>query len=164
MSGRSLRVDEFRTAKVEERLDYSKTPPNVCFRIQLEPPLRASEELSRLLAARLEDRIGSVQKKWAWFLHPWAAELRIGYRSFTVALTKSNHVQGEWIILIGSNDVPFRWMRGHKMAEYVPQLKSICREIHALLTETAGITDVRWYFMGSTAAVANPDELSWAGE
>lgn len=148
-------------------MDYSKTPPNVCFKAQFAPPMRASNELRRLLETHLGARVGLVQRRWAWFLHPWVADLQAGDRSFTLVLTRNKNEQDEWIILVGSNEVPFRWMIGHKAPEYVLQLKLVCREIHALLATTPGITRVRWYFQGSgypSDAVATPDELSWVSE
>jgi hypothetical protein len=36
---------------------------------------------------------------------------------------------------------------------------AICREIHVLLADTTGITNIRWYFTGGGPTTATPDQL-----
>jgi hypothetical protein len=73
---------------------------------------------------------------------------------FWVMLKRSQYENenDQWILFIG----PVR--------NLYPELRQVCREIHAMLTSTPGITDVFWYFEGSRSqseAVVTPDELPW---
>lgn len=145
-------------------MNYTETPPHVCFKARFSPPKKAARELRRLLKAGIRSRIGLLHRRWTWFLPYWTSVLEFKGSSFSVALRSSKHYQDEWILLVTSNDVPFRWMRGRETPEYVPQLKFVCQQIHALLAATPEISEVRWYFQGPgdpTIPVLTPDELAW---
>jgi len=144
-------------------LDYEKTP-RVCFKVEARP--RDDDEFARILAQSFGERLGSVHAKKNVVMGSWAIVLQIGQQTFPAVLSRSKYGNDEWIMLIASPDSAglFDRMRGRKEIASSPGLLQVCRDIHTVLTATAGISDVRWYFEGfrsQSAAVATPDELLW---
>lgn len=119
-----------------------------------------------MLAHPLKGRFAAVQVTKIPLTTSWAVALQVAQRSFAAVLGKSKYGNDEWILLIEPPDAPrfLDRIRGHKSVVGSPELIQTCREIHAVLTTTQGISAVRWYFEGprnQTAAVATPDELPW---
>jgi hypothetical protein len=89
-----------------------------------------------------------------WFFGSSAVALQLGEKAFSVIWFRSRYENGEWIVVV----VPAPLTNS-------PELVLICREIHTLLTATAGVTRIRWYFEGpriqGAEVVTTPDELPW---
>jgi hypothetical protein len=122
-----------------------------------------------MLAGRLGARFASarVVKRPRLLPSLGLIEVQVGQvPKFSVMLRRSRYGNDEWILKIG----PWRFwgllkfVLGHNLTGFSPERMQLCREIHAMLTSTPGITAVRWYFEGvrsQSAAVATPDELPW---
>lgn len=81
--------------------------------------------------------------------------------SHSVVLAKSKHNENDWILIVNharTSTLLDRLLNRNVVSDDA-DLMLLCREIHALLITTGGITAVRWYFKGQTAAVKTPDEL-----
>jgi hypothetical protein len=50
-------------------------------------------------------------------------------------------------------------MRHRTAMDVFAVLLTICREIHAVLAATSGVTNIRWYFNRSRPTAATPDTL-----
>lgn len=148
-------------------MSYSKTP-HACFKVEGASIGRTDDELPRMLTNHLQTRFASARVKKMPFFGSWTVELQVGPESsFTIMLNRSKYGNDEWVLLLdplqsrGLLDI----LRGHKPTGSSSGLMQACRDIHAYLTATPGITAVRWYFEGfrsQTAAVATPDELPWS--
>lgn len=135
-------------------MDYSKTP-HVCLKLELESSANGREELAQLLEKRLRDHFNSVRRIKTWFLARYGVSLQAGQKSFLVAFAESKHERDEWIIQVSPTDSP---------VVQSPELTMVCRVIHTLLTATANISAIRWYFEGfhsQSEGVATPEELPW---
>lgn len=79
----------------------------------------------------------------------------VNQKSFLIGLKESKFGKSEWIVQVGPVNKPLG---------YSEEILLICREIHAVLTTTRGITAIRWYFEdfhNQSAAVTTPDQLPW---
>jgi len=148
------------TRWIGQEFDYRS--PHVCFTMQLASAGDIRNELSRILKTRLRARFGSVRETntWIlalsmrWFFGSSAVALQLGEKAFSVIWFRSRYENGEWIVVV----VPAPLTNS-------PELVLICREIHTLLTATAGVSRIRWYFEGpriqGAEVVTTPDELPW---
>jgi hypothetical protein len=139
----------------ESKMDYGKTPAHVCFKAEFPPQKKAKKELFKIFETHLHAHANALRtKKWMKLWARWGAVLDMGDNSFTVILGRSQWDPDEWLALIAPNNV----------SSDISYLKSICREIHAFLTQTTGISDIRWYFQRGqhqSNTVGAPDELPW---
>jgi hypothetical protein len=149
-------------------LDYYDKDPLVCFKVQFASATKAGDELSRIVENHLSTHFGSLRReqklRW-WF--PQLVALQIGEKRLSVGWHKRKFREGEWILFVSPSEVPILWnrLRGRKPIADTRELILISRQIHALLTSVAGITNIRWYFRAfrreGRQAVATPDELPW---
>lgn len=148
-------------------MSYSKTP-HACFTVDSASIGRTDDELPRMLTNYLQARFASAQVKKMPLFGSWAVELQVGPESsFSVMLNRSKYGHDDWVLLIGALQSAglSGASRGRTPTASSSELVRVCRDIHAYLAATPGISAVRWYFEGfrsQTAAVATPDELPWA--
>jgi hypothetical protein len=93
-----------------------------------------------------------------WFLSKWIVMVEVSQKCFLIGLKKSKFEKSEWIMQVGPVDSPLG---------YSEEILLICREIHTVLTTTAGVTAIRWYFEGfhnQSVAATTPDQLPWTTE
>jgi hypothetical protein len=146
-------------------LDYEKTP-HACFKVESTSIAMAGKDFPQALANQLQPRFASVQMVKTPFKTSWSLVLQLERQSYMAVLGPSKYGNDEWLLLVGPPDAPrlLDQIRGDESAVSQEELIRICREVHAVLTTSRGISAVRWYFEGlhtQTAAVATPDELPW---
>jgi hypothetical protein len=138
--------------------------PEACFKA--EPELYAPDPsaLPKALAGLLQS-----QTKKTPFLRMWTIEVPMqakGANGFAVGVRRSPYGENEWIAILAppvvGNPLGYIWRRG-RVARSTPQLLQVCRQIHGALTETPGVSLIRWYFQTSDrsrpVAVWTPDDL-----
>ena len=154
-------------------MDRSKTP-HACFKTEGGTSREAQERFIQILAQHLRARLDGfrVVIKHKWFVPAWMCEVQVGGKSFALRVFKSEYADDEMILLVGPLSPPdtpglLGRLRGRtpKPYTYLDELRGICREIHALLSTTTGISRVRWYFESrenqAATGFATPDELPW---
>ena len=115
-----------------------------------------SERLSRSLSGRFP--VSPAQKHWSFPY--WAFNLTAGKDRFIVSIRKSRW-QDQWLLMIhpGAVHLWIALLRPQTAKDVFAALLNICREIHVLLANTTGITNIRWYFTGGGPTTATPDQL-----
>lgn len=121
--------------------------------------------LARSFEARLRDKFGSVSAFDNWRDCGWLVALDVGGKPFEVYFAPFDD-NDRWLLAVAASRQPGMVARlfGRKPVECTEELKSIAREVHAVLQATAGVSGVAWFFGGPPGAVptvAIPDELSW---
>jgi hypothetical protein len=142
---------------------YEKTP-HVCFSAA-GLSTKAEIELPRLLGLHFHGRFKSF---WMmkWLSVPWAGSIQSEQYSHVVVLAKSKFKNNDWILIVSharTSTLLDRVLKRKAVLD-VDDIMLLCREIHALLISTGGITSVRWYLKGQTTAVSTPDELTRSQE
>ena len=134
--------------------------PRAAFKVEAEFLSDSDGQLPQKLSLHLNTRFKSAPAERMWLFPGWSIDLQIGLDPFHVALKESKQWRDSWVLMVapGGRRGFLALMRG---ANISPELSQICREIHAFLTNTSGISEVRWYFTGSRIAVATPEELPW---
>ena len=130
--------------------------PRAAFKVKADIDCRLPQMLSQHLNSRFE----SSPPEKMWLFPGWTVDLRVGRDPFHVALKESKQWPDSWVLMVtpGGRRGFLALMRGSDIS---PELSQICREIHVFLTNTAGISEVRWYLTGSHTAVGTPEELPW---
>ncbi len=146
-------------------LDIEKTP-HACFKVESPSIAMADDDFPQAFANQLQPRFSTAWVKKIPFKTSWAVMLQLERESYAAVLGPSKYGNDEWILLVGPPDAPglSDRIRGDESTVSQEGLIRVCREVHAVLTTTRGISAVRWYFEGFdtlTAAVATPDELPW---
>jgi hypothetical protein len=108
-----------------------------------------------------------VRRPWyrPWYPTATAMVLLLRRDRVSATLVRSRDARVDWqLMVIAGTPFPVDWLRGRGMRAKRANLRRTCREIHAVLTESASVSRVFWYARGmgeSTAAVWTPDELPW---
>ena len=123
------------------------------------------DQLPRMLARHLESRFERVSgpRKLLFPRIRWL-RLRLSGRSFNICIKNLNN--NLRVVMVGSLRTPsmIEILRGQRSITHLTEVSSICREIHAFLSSTPGVSAIRWFFKDLsrvTKAVATPDELTW---
>jgi hypothetical protein len=96
---------------------------------------------------------------------PWIFELQLGSGSTSmVGVKRIKRLRNEWFLLVtpGRTDrsrTLLALIRGTRPKADSAELLQICQSIHGVLTNTPGISAVRWYFRGSSVTVRTLEEL-----
>ena len=134
--------------------------PCAAFIVKPEVMTDVDRELSERLARSLSRRfpVSPAQKHWSFPY--WAFDLTSGRDRFILGIRKSQW-QGQWLLMIhpGNGRLWLALMRQPAAIDVFALLLTICREIHVLLAETAGITNIRWYFTKRGPTTATPEQL-----
>jgi hypothetical protein len=121
--------------------------------------------LARNLEARLRDRFGSVSAFDNWRDCGWLIALDLNGKPFEVYFAPFG-AKDSWLLAVAAAKQPGMVARffGRKPIECTGELKSIAREVHAVLQATAGVSGIAWLSgvpSGSVPTAATPDELVW---
>lgn len=136
--------------------------PRAAFEVAADVVPGSDSQLPRMLSEHLRVQYRSTPAE-KMFVPGWGFDLTQDGVTLTIAVKKSNRLKNLWILMI----VPGRihgllaLLRGQRGADLSAKLLPACREVHRFLTNTSGISAVRWYFTGSREAVSTPDELPW---
>jgi hypothetical protein len=135
--------------------------PRAAFNVTADTATGSDRQLPQMLSQDLNRRFKSSPAEKLRFLPGWSVDLQLGRNTFYVAVKESKHRQDTWILMVTPGG-----MRGFlaliRGTEISADLLLICREIHAFLINTSGISGVRWYLTGSRTAVETPEELPWS--
>jgi hypothetical protein len=134
--------------------------PRAAFKVEAELASESDRRLLQMLSQRLSSKFKSTPAEKMWLSPGWAFNLQLGRDPFHVVLKESTQWQDSWILMVTPGGLSgfLALVRGTDISAGLSQ---ICREIHVFLTNTAGISEVRWYLTGSRTAVATPEELPW---
>jgi hypothetical protein len=121
--------------------------------------------LARKLEARLRDRFGSVSAFDNWRDCGWLLALDLGGKPLEVYFAPFDG-NDRWLLAVAVARQPGLVARlfGRKPVECTQELRSIAREVHAVLQDTAGVSGIAWLSggpPGSVPTVSTPDELLW---
>ena len=145
--------------------------PHVSFEGTLAPDAEfvhpPGASLARAVESCLRTRFSSVQSFDNWRDCGWIVVLQVGAKSFEVYFAQLRPESSQWLLAVASLGQPgiFGRILGRKPFECAEELKSIAHELHLLLTETPGLSEIQWFFGGPPGAVptvATPEQLSWA--
>jgi hypothetical protein len=118
-------------------------------------------QLPRMLARHLESRFERVSgPKKLPFSRIWWLQLQLNRKlSFQITFKKLN--KNLRLVMAGPLRSPgmIGILCGHRPTSHLTEVSSICREIHASLSSTPGVSAIRWYFkdLRPAKAVATPD-------
>lgn len=143
--------------------------PRVKFGLERPSVRQAHRELLAMLQRHLSDRFGPVET-FRVFILPVSLMLKVDGNKFSVAFgrqrRKARRDYGEWIVAINpaAYPVPKKSLPKHEEKKYSRGLMLISDEIQTLLSNTPGVTRLRWFFEGwdiKKPAVRAPTELPW---
>lgn len=130
-----------------------------------------SADADKSLGQALEDTLGhrfEVERIRPSFGN-WIVVVTIGEKQFGVILARKHGTDEDdvYVVQVSDWNGSFRrWIRGLHLGDNLSELRSICLEIHGLLSTTAFVSEVYgWYFKGFhgyTVPVATPDEQPWS--
>jgi hypothetical protein len=139
------------------------TIPRAAFDVRADLVRDSDSQLPRMLWEHINRLRVCAPVDKNWFLPGWSLDVRQGQQIITIAVTRSEYGPNSWILLVvlgGPRGVLAR-VRGRRAMDMPAELLPVCREVHAFLTSTSGISAVRWYLTGDETSVATPDELPW---
>jgi hypothetical protein len=117
-------------------------------------------ELMESLSRRLSSQFLTSPAQKHWSYPYWAFDLTAGQDRFIVGIRKSRW-QDQWIFMIqpGAVHLWLGLMRQQTARCVFDVLLNICHQIHSLLADTAGVTNIRWYINASGTTTATPEQL-----
>lgn len=147
--------------------------PCAAFSVPPEVIADADRQLTERLSQHLSTpfRPTPAQKHWS-FPH-WALDVTAGADKFIVSIHKSKARKGVWFLRIspGAPRVVLALLRQQTAEHVFAELFTLCREIHALLAATPGVSGLYWGFSKTRPSFWTPDQLfemkykqeGWAG-
>jgi hypothetical protein len=142
---------------------------SVCFGATPGDAKSSGDLLLQSLLEQLRTRFETVSTPMkSWFSPLRFVRLHLEENlSLQLAFGRNRHKDGEWVLLVGPLQRPSMraFIRGQKVVQQSAEVLRICREVHAFLAVSSGISAIRWYFQTPRhvmkTAVATPDELPW---
>jgi hypothetical protein len=139
--------------------------PRAAFEVEADVISESDRQLTQMLSQHLNRRFRSSPAGRVFGSRVWAMDVELGRKTVTIAVKRHKHAPDLWILMVGPGGPRgvLALLRGRRAIDMSADLLPICREIHAFLTSTSGISQVRWYLnlTGSRTAVATPEELPW---
>jgi hypothetical protein len=151
-------------------VNYYMNSPHVRFRVDANVIQESSDSIPpipQMMAQHLKNRfeeatvsITPLRRMVALLRRAWfvAVPTGPGRAFFVLLVSRKKWDTNEWVIQCE----PPLYLR--KPPDAFVELPGLCREVHAFLTTTPGISQVRWYFQGFGrwfGVAPNPDELPW---
>ncbi len=135
------------------------------FAADSEFPHPPGASFARSLQAHLRSHFTSVADFDNWRDVGWSVEIRLGEKAFEVYFAPFGP-EGRWLLAVAPLGQPGAIARffGKKAEPSEAELKSLSKEIHALLSSTSGIADIQWMFggpPGKVPGVNDPAQLGW---
>lgn len=143
--------------------------PRVGFGLEQQPARRARREIAGMLERHLSKRFGPVRSFRRYFLPVSLLMLNVNGNNFVASIARERlkgQDDGEWCVAVNPLDypVPKKNLPEDEERKYARDLMLISDEIQTLLTNTPGVTRLRWFFEGwdvDKPGVRDPAELPW---
>lgn len=143
--------------------------PWVGFGLQIVPKWRARIDLARMMTRQLSRCFGHIRLSPGYFFRVSVLVVNLNGDKFLVGIRENKH-PGNTVRMweIWASPARFPVSSDHFPEEeqdrYAKDLTVISNEIHAVLSQTPGVTRLRWWFAGwdrTMPGVRTPRELPW---
>lgn len=139
------------------------------FGLQIEPKWRARIDLARMMARQLSKRFGHIRLSLGLFFRVSVLVVNLNGEKFLVGIRENKHPGHTvriWEIWVSPSRFPLAsdHFPEDEQDRYAKNLMVISNEIHAVLSQTPGVTRLRWWFAGwdrTRPGVRTPRELPW---
>src|SRR5579871_6071764 len=120
----------------------------------------ADRELTERLSRSLSRQFPVTPARKHWTFPYWAFDLTVGKDRLIVGIRKSRW-EDQWILMFypGAGHLWLALIRQRTASTVFATLLTICREIHVLLADTSGVSNIRWYFTKRGPTTATPEQL-----
>lgn len=142
---------------------WNRRSPRAAFEVEARVVSESDRQLTQMLSQHLNRRFRSSPAERVWVSRVWAVDVKVGRKTVTIGVRRHDHAPGLWILAVGPGGPRgvLALLGGRRAIDMTADLLPICREIHEFLSNTSGISQVRWYFTGSRTSVGTPEELPW---
>jgi hypothetical protein len=131
----------------------TKRAPRVAFSLNIVPKWRARIDLARMMSQQLSTRFGHISLHPGYFFRASVLVVNLNLERVLVGV-RENRYPGNtarfWEIAINPSRFPAPAKRfpDDEQERYAKDLLVISEEVHAVLTRTPGVAQLRWWFVG----------------
>jgi hypothetical protein len=147
---------------------HTKWAPRVGFTLNLVPKWRARVDLAKMMTRQLSKRFGLIPLHAGYFFRASVLVVNLNGEKFLLGVrekTLTGTAAKFWEISINPSRFPFPGKRfpDDEQERYAKDLFVISKAVHEVLTRTAGVSQVRWWFVGwgDKPGVRSPADLPW---